>query len=105
MRALVRSARECPNLVGHPDRAGDGRPRPVAGRPLVRSTGMKLFGLLIAFALLGCNSGLESYGDDLTDSQVPARGSTDIQTWLAAGYYLGWHCEAEPHPARPPGAH
>jgi hypothetical protein len=66
---------------------------------------MKLFGVLVAIALMACDSGLESYGDDLTDSQVPARGSTDIQTWLAAGYYLGWHCEAAPHPARPPGAH
>jgi hypothetical protein len=39
-------------------------------------------------------------------SQTPPTGdAAALEAWLAAGHYLTWHCEPEPHPARPPGAH
>ena len=64
-------------------------------------------GLVICVAVLaGCtDDGAGSFGDELTDPQVPARGTADVQTWLAAGYYRAWHCEAAPHPGRSPSPH
>jgi hypothetical protein len=39
-------------------------------------------------------------------SQLPPTGSAAvIDTWLAAGYYKTWACEAAPHTARPPSGH
>ncbi|MEJ7602627.1 MAG: hypothetical protein WKG01_32345 [Kofleriaceae bacterium] len=61
---------------------------------------------ILLCALAGCaDDGDASYGDELTDPQLPPRGSEDVVTWLEAGHYLAWNCEPEPHPARPPGAH
>lgn len=37
--------------------------------------------------------------------QVPPMGHAMLTEWLAAGHYLAWACEPQPHPARPPGAH
>lgn len=37
--------------------------------------------------------------------QLPPQGRAALVPWLAQGHYLGWACEGEPHPARPPGAH
>jgi len=60
---------------------------------------------LALLLVAGCDTGPTSYGDDLADVQVPPRGSTDVLTWLAAGHYLSWTCEAERHPARPGSGH
>jgi len=49
--------------------------------------------------------GPDSFGDDPTDRQVPARGTADIQDWLAAGYYQAWACEPDPHAGRAPSPH
>lgn len=46
-----------------------------------------------------------SAGDDLSDPQLPARGTDDVVAWLDAGYYRSWHCEAERHPGRAPSPH
>jgi hypothetical protein len=57
-------------------------------------------------ALAGCtDDGAGSFGDELTDPQLPARGFTDVQSWLAAGYYQAWRCEAAAHGARPRSPH
>lgn len=49
----------------------------------------------------GCgDSGPTSYGDSVTDPELPARGSEDATTWLAAGLYRSWNCEPAAHPAR-----
>jgi hypothetical protein len=53
----------------------------------------------------GCDDGLESYGDDVQDVQVPPRGYRDLRAWLAAGHYLTWHCEPERHASRAPSPH
>jgi hypothetical protein len=37
-------------------------------------------------------------------SQVPPRGQSAIEPWLAAGFYQSWHCEAQVEPSRG-GAH
>mgnify|MGYP006955968372 CR=1 FL=1 len=55
--------------------------------------------------LIACDSGPESYGDDLANPQVPARGSTDVLDWIDAGHYLTWACEEAAHPARPGSGH
>ncbi|MGH9886004.1 MAG: hypothetical protein ACREBE_10775, partial [bacterium] len=49
--------------------------------------------------------GPDSFGDDLTDPELPARGTADAPVWLAAGHYRQWHCEPTPHSARPPSPH
>jgi hypothetical protein len=62
--------------------------------------------LAICVALAGCaDDGSASFGDDLSDPQLPARGSADLPHWLAAGHYQSWHCEAAPHAGRPPSPH
>jgi hypothetical protein len=61
--------------------------------------------LCSCLALLGCSDGPESYGDDLSDPQVPPRGHADVMTWLEAGHYRTWSCEDAPHPARPGSGH
>lgn len=71
---------------------------------------MRAFAAAIGLALgmtVGCTDSppLLSAGDDLTDAQRPARGSTDIHVWLDAGYYKSWHCEPEIHDARPGSPH
>ena len=55
----------------------------------------------LAFLLLAtaaCDKA--SYGDVMTDPQLPPRGSSDIHDWLEAGHYLTWTCESAPHPRR-----
>jgi hypothetical protein len=62
--------------------------------------------LVIAIAFTGCtDDGPESFGDDLTDPQLPARGISDARAWLAAGHYQAWRCEPAPHPGRSPSPH
>ncbi len=66
----------------------------------------KLTALVIAFATAACtDDGDPTYGDDVSSTQIPPRGSTDVQAWLAAGHYLDWTCEPERHPARPGSGH
>lgn len=61
---------------------------------------------LCALGLTGCtDDGASSFGDDLGDPQLPARGTVDLPQWLAAGYYRTWRCEPQPHPGRPPSPH
>ncbi len=38
-------------------------------------------------------------------TQTPPSGAAELATWLAAGHYLAWHCEAAGHPARGASAH
>lgn len=63
--------------------------------------------LLLACALgPGCDDpGPTSFGDSLTDPQLPARGADDALTWLEGGFYQAWRCEAEAHGPRPPSPH
>jgi hypothetical protein len=61
--------------------------------------------LFLAAAIAGCTDGPETFGDDLADRQLPPRGYRDIATWLDAGYYKDWHCEASVHPAAPESPH
>lgn len=49
--------------------------------------------------------GPETAGDDPSDPELPARGTADMPTWLAAGYYRAWHCEPAAHDARAPSPH
>lgn len=71
-----------------------------ATRPIILS------GLAVWLALAACKDpGPETTGDDLTDPQLPARGSRDIQAWLAAGYYQAWRCEPDRHPGRASSPH
>lgn len=54
----------------------------------------------------GCmDDGSASFGDDLTDHQLPARGAKDMPLWLSAGFYRAWRCEPAPHAGRPPSPH
>jgi hypothetical protein len=60
----------------------------------------------LTLAAAACTDhGPGSFGDDLADPQVPARGTMDVQDWLAAGYYAAWTCEPAPHPGRAPSPH
>lgn len=43
-----------------------------------------------------------STGDD---PQTPPQGGAALTSWLQAGYYKSWHCEAAQHPAGLHGAH
>lgn len=62
--------------------------------------------VLVTIACVSCSSdGDPSYGDDVGDRQLPARGGDDMPVWLAAGHYLDWECEPEPHEARAPSPH
>jgi hypothetical protein len=61
--------------------------------------------LVGAFVLAGCDDGPPSFGDPLDDPQVPPRGSEDVVTWIEAGHYQSWACEASAHPPRGNGAH
>lgn len=67
---------------------------------------------LIVIALLaGCGTDTQVAGnppdgaDPQGDPQLPPQGHTPLKAWLEAGHYQAWTCEAEAHPARPPGAH
>jgi hypothetical protein len=37
--------------------------------------------------------------------QTPPQNGADVETWLAAGSYKSWHCEAAPHASRSPSPH
>jgi hypothetical protein len=64
--------------------------------------------VLVAGVLVvaGCRDPLGSAGTQAGSSQAPPTTDPDaVAAWLAAGVYLAWHCEPEPHAARRPGAH
>lgn len=42
---------------------------------------------------------------DVDITQVPPEGGDAVEAWLAAGHYLDWACEPEPHPPRDGSAH
>jgi hypothetical protein len=62
--------------------------------------------LVQVLVLAGCHDPLGTPGSQAGGLQVPP--TTDpaaIAEWLAGGQYRSWHCEAQPHAARSPGAH
>jgi hypothetical protein len=61
--------------------------------------------LLSLLGLAACADAPKSLGDDLSDRQLPPRGSHDLSIWLEAGHYNEWHCEASVHPAAPESPH
>ena len=65
--------------------------------------------LLVSIAATACTAASEpdprSAGDDLTDPELPPRGTDDLPAWLAAGYYRAWRCEPEAHEGRAPSPH
>jgi hypothetical protein len=62
--------------------------------------------LLLALAACGTDvMPLADPGQFGVDEQSPPVAHAELVTWLAEGHYLGWACEPEAHPARPPGAH
>ena len=64
-----------------------------------------LLPLCLLGCLIACDDGPPTFGDVLDDPQVPPRGSEDAVTWIEAGHYLTWACEAEPHPPRGSSPH
>jgi len=61
--------------------------------------------LALAAAGACADHGPGSFGDDLTDPQVPPRGTEDILDWLEVGYYQAWTCEPASHAGRAPSPH
>lgn len=59
----------------------------------------------LCWLVLGCSDGPASYGDELSDPQVPPRGHDDLMIWIAAGHYRAWSCEDAPHLARAGSGH
>jgi hypothetical protein len=59
---------------------------------------------LVASACTG-DPGPASVGDPTDDPQLPPRGTDDLTTWIAAGHYQSWACEAEAHAGRAPSPH
>src|SRR5262245_12569633 len=73
-------------------------PAPLAGR--------MRHAILILSVLVACGGdGPTSYGDDVSNPQLPPRGSSDLYAWLDAGHYQTWQCEATMHPPRPGSGH
>lgn len=79
---------------------------------------MRLLLLISAFGVAcGSDASSSSQGGETSDAesestttiegdpQLPPEGDSEMRPWLQAGHYLNWACEAEPHDARPPGAH
>jgi hypothetical protein len=60
---------------------------------------------VLLLVIAACGDGPTTLGDPLDDPQVPPRGSDDLITWIEAGHYLAWRCEAEVHPRRPGSGH
>jgi hypothetical protein len=70
---------------------------------------------IVVFILTGCGvdtaptSVIDDTPDEdvplVVDDQSPPVSHAELVPWLADGAYQTWACEAEAHPARPPGAH
>jgi hypothetical protein len=61
---------------------------------------------LLLLSISACaDPGPTSVGDALDDPQVPPQGSSDVITWIEAGFYEGWACEDAAHPPRAPSPH
>src|SRR5258708_1747983 len=56
-------------------------------------------------ALLLCAACTDPVPNPLDDPQLPPRGADATTTWLDAGYYTPWRCEAAGHASRPPSPH
>ena len=62
--------------------------------------------IALALALAACSDpGPGTYGDAMTDPQLPPRGADDLLDWIDAGHYLAWRCEEAAHPARSGSGH
>jgi hypothetical protein len=72
---------------------------------LVKTTCLVMFCTSLVVGCAADRDAGPSFGDRLTDPQVPARGSTDLPQWLAAGYYQSWRCEPARHSGRSPSPH
>lgn len=67
---------------------------------------------LIVAMLVGCVIGCGTepldtieHDDAVDDPELPPRGMTVLEPWLAAGYHKGWHCEPAPRPAHDGSPH
>lgn len=54
---------------------------------------------------VGGDLALADLAGSTDDPQTPPQGGAALMSWLAAGYYKSWHCEAAQHPPGPHGAH
>lgn len=70
---------------------------PDAGAPDLATASADLAGADLA--------GADLSGGTSFDPQTPPQGGAPLMSWLAAGYYKSWHCEAASHPAGLHGAH
>jgi hypothetical protein len=62
--------------------------------------------VICSLLLAGCTEdGMSSFGDNLSDPQLPPRGSADLPEWIAAGHYQAWRCEPVRHAGRSPSPH
>jgi hypothetical protein len=52
--------------------------------------------MILICLLAACTDDPLSFGDVVTDPDVPPRGEGDIDDWIAAGHYLSWRCEPTP---------
>ncbi len=57
---------------------------------------MARFVTIVALSLCACTDTPRSFGDVVTDPDLPPRGEGDIDGWIAAEHYLAWRCEPAP---------
>ena len=72
---------------------------PTPGKPLPDA------GVADLAAPSGDLAGTDLAGGTSFDPQTPPQGGAALTSWLSAGYYKSWHCEAAQHPAGLHGAH
>jgi hypothetical protein len=89
-------------------------PRPAARRAPAVGDAMKAMLGWFAIALVGVvgcgssdTSGASGGGAGATadPAQTPPEGDAAITSWLDAGYYMAWHCQAAAHASTPPSPH
>jgi hypothetical protein len=52
--------------------------------------------VMLVAMMAGCADPPRSFGDVVTDPEVPPRGEGDIDGWIDEGHYLSWRCEPAP---------
>ncbi len=57
---------------------------------------MRTIQILAFVALAACADEPRSFGDVVTDPELPPRGEGDIDGWIDDGHYLSWRCEPQP---------
>jgi hypothetical protein len=65
-------------------------------------------GFLLRISCVQLELAVPASGADASSTsnpQTPPTNGHDVETWLQAGSYKSWHCEAAPHPARSPSPH